>query len=243
MCSTARGRAPQPVTSTQTVSDSASEPESQNVVLPPGTGGDRAPQPVANTQPVADSAADEISRADRASGDVGGHASQSLSTTVPQLLSHTRVQTPLPQRSENDYIKPSALQQRRKIGSGTEGTVELRRAVSEGDFVTVKFPRTGHNLSRGTDVAGYFYEHRHPNVLAPLFYTGTPRTPSSLAFPVQLGNLADVRRLSCGMFPRPLAKSISRGIACGLRHMHDHHIFHRDLKPQNALMGTAQRGA
>ena len=86
------------------------------------------------------------------------------------------------------------------------------------------------------------YRHPYPSVLAPLFYTGTPETPSSLAFPVQLGDLAHARRLSCGMFPRPLAKSISRGIACGLSHMHDHYIIHRDLKPQNVLIGTNDVG-
>ena len=75
-----------------------------------------------------------------------------------------------------------------------------------------------------------------------IFYTGTPGTPSSLAFPAQLGNLADVRRLSCGMFPRRLAKSISQGIACGLSHMHYHSIIHRDLKPQNVLIGTDDVG-
>ena len=59
---------------------------------------------------------------------------------------------------------------------------------------------------------------------------------------MQLGNLADVRRLSCGMFPRRLAKSISQGIARGLNHLHDHDIIHRDLKPQNVLMGTDDGG-
>ena len=147
--------------------EGASGPDPQNEVLPPGTGGGNA-----------DNWCAEGLRADRASGDVGGRASQTA-TSTPQML---------PQHSENDYTRPKGRQQRRKLGSGAEGTVELRIAASTGDFVAVKFPKSGHNLWREADVAGYVYRHPHPNVLAPLFYTGTPGTPSSLAFPVQLGN-------------------------------------------------------
>ena len=158
-----RGRAPQPVTASESphkdgtrpslargppdeIREGASEPHSQNEVLPPGTGGGNA-----------DNWCAEGLRADRASGDVGGRASQTA-TSTPQML---------PQHSETDYTRPKGRQQRRKLGSGAEGPVELRIEASAGDFVAVKFPKSGHNLWREADVAGYVYRHPHPNVLAP----------------------------------------------------------------------------
>ena len=150
MLSTERGHAPQPVTASESphndgtrpslvcgppdeIREGASGPDSMNEVLPPGTGGGNAGNWCA-----------EGLRADRASGDVGGRASQTA-TSTPQML---------PQHSENDYARPKGRQHRRKLGSGTEGAVELRISLSTGEFVAVKFPKGGHNLCREADAAG-----------------------------------------------------------------------------------------
>ena len=56
------------------------------------------------------------------SGDVGDCASKPVAI-IPHVL---------PQRSETEYIKPKGRQQRRKLGQGTGGTVELRSLLSTG---------------------------------------------------------------------------------------------------------------
>ena len=130
-----------------------------------------------------------------AKDDVGGSASEPGARAPP-----------LPRRSQDDYRKPPGRPQCRKLGAGTGGAVELRLVVSDGVFAAVKFPNGGPDLWREADVAAFVHKHPHPNVLAPLFYTGDKEFPSSLAFPVQMGTLAAIRNLSGGILPKPFAK-------------------------------------
>ena len=80
------------------------------------------------------------------SGDVGDGASKPVAS-IPRVL---------PQRSETEYIKPKGRQQRRKLGQGTGGTVELRSLLSTGEFIAVKFPNKGQDLWREAQVTGFF---------------------------------------------------------------------------------------
>ena len=73
----------------------------------------------------------------------------------------------LPERSEDEYRKPRTKHQRRKLGSGTGGTVELRSVLPEGRLVAVKFANSGTDLCRETDIAAFFLEPPSPERVDP----------------------------------------------------------------------------
>ena len=132
-----------------------------------------------------------------------------------------------------------AYEVKRLIGHGAMGTVYLARHEALDRTAAVKVM-----LTIGDDpvAVGRFNREgraiallRHPNIVTVYDYGEFEGTPYMIEEFVPGGSLAE--RLKEGQPGRETAVRWLRGIAAGLDHAHRKGIVHRDVKPQNVLMG------
>ena len=132
-----------------------------------------------------------------------------------------------------------AYEVKRLIGHGAMGTVYLARHEALDRTAAVKVMLTigddpvavGRFNREGRAIAAL----RHPNIVTVFDYGEYEGTPYLIEEFIQGGSLGD--RLKEGRPDRDTAVRWLRGIAAGLDHAHRKGIIHRDVKPQNVLMG------
>lgn len=132
-----------------------------------------------------------------------------------------------------------AYEVKRLVGHGAMGTVYLARHEALDRTAAVKVMLT---LSDDPVAVGRFNREgraiaalRHPNIVTVFDYGEHDGTPYLIEEFIQGGSLAE--RLKQGKPGRETAMRWLRGIGAGLDHAHGKGIIHRDVKPQNVLMG------
>jgi fused len=126
------------------------------------------------------------------------------------------------------------------VGTGSFGKVYRGRRRFTGQFVALKvIPKSGQSaadllvLRREVDI---LRQLDHPNIIMLLDFFETPRDVV-LVTEFAHGELLQILR-DDGMLPHSVVRSIARQLASALRYLHTHKIMHRDLKPQNVLVGS-----
>jgi len=128
-----------------------------------------------------------------------------------------------------------------KIGEGTYATVYRAQDLTTGSLVALKEIRL--NAEEGAPSTAlreisFMRELSHPNIVRLLEVVHTPQT-LCLVFELlqqDLKHLLDQRRNKKMPFTLPQIQSVMYQILSGVAFCHDHHILHRDLKPQNLLL-------
>src|SRR5882724_3861819 len=132
----------------------------------------------------------------------------------------------------------------RELGTGGMGTVYLAEHVHLGRLTAVKVlcpPRCGDDPSaeqrfrrEALLVAGV----RHPGVAQVYDFDRGPDGQFLLAMEYVDGETMAQRLERDGPFPLPEAIRVLRIVADALNHVHWMGILHRDLKPQNIMLGS-----
>lgn len=126
-----------------------------------------------------------------------------------------------------------------KLGEGTYGHVYAGRYRAEAAGVAVKISLANrlHLAVDATEIAVLLKLQGHPNVIALREYFFSPY------FAVLVMRKMDEsvytalkRRSSTGGLQPDIARYISRMIACGVGHMHEMQLLHRDLHAGNVLL-------
>jgi fused len=126
------------------------------------------------------------------------------------------------------------------VGAGSFGKVYRGRRKFTGQFVALKvIPKSNKStadllvLRREVDI---LRKLEHENIILLLDYFETQRDVV-LVTEFAHGELLQILQ-DDGMLPPPVVQSVARQLASALRYLHAHKIMHRDLKPQNVLVGS-----
>ena len=131
----------------------------------------------------------------------------------------------------------------RELGTGGMGTVYLAEHVHLGRLTAVKVlcpPRCGDDPSadeRFRQEALLVARVRHPNVAHFYDFDRGPDGQYLLAMEYVEGETVAQRLERDGPFPLAEALRVLRSVADALNHVHWLGILHRDLKPQNIMLG------
>ena len=131
----------------------------------------------------------------------------------------------------------------RELGTGGMGTVYLAEHVHLGRLTAVKVlcpPRCGDDPSaeqRFRQEALLVAAVRHPGVAQVYDFDRGPDGQFLLAMEYVEGETVAQRLERDGPFPLPEAIRVLRMVADALNHVHWMGILHRDLKPQNIMLG------
>jgi serine/threonine protein kinase len=127
-----------------------------------------------------------------------------------------------------------------ELGTGATSRVYLATRASDGERVVVKVMKSG---AAAAERAKFFLlemqilqKMSHPNVV-PISDAGEAQGMLFFAMPFIEGETMRQRLAREGAFPLSDATRIARDIALALGHVHSHGIVHRDVKPENILLG------
>lgn len=132
----------------------------------------------------------------------------------------------------------------RELGRGGMGAVYLARDAKLGDRVALKVIASLLANDPQQTVARFHREVQsarrvtHPNVIR-IHDIGEEQTLLFLSMEYVEGETLDARVRRRGALPIPEALELIRAIAAGVDAAHAASVIHRDLKPQNVLLGSA----
>lgn len=130
---------------------------------------------------------------------------------------------------------------KKRIGKGGFGEVYLAEQMGRGTQVAIKLLRA--SLTREKFITAFHHEAHvlsqleHPNIVHLIDYGVEQTTPFVVLEYAQNGSLG--KRYPLGVtFPFVSLASYTRQIAEALQYAHDRGIMHRDVKPDNMLLGN-----
>jgi eukaryotic-like serine/threonine-protein kinase len=129
-----------------------------------------------------------------------------------------------------------------ELGTGATSRVYLATRASDGQRVVVKVMKSG---AAARERAKFFLlemqvlqKMKHPNVV-PISDAGEAQGVLFFAMPFIDGETIRQRLSREGAFPMSDATRFARDIALALAHVHSHGVVHRDVKPDNILLGPS----
>jgi len=133
-----------------------------------------------------------------------------------------------------------AYEKLESLGEGSFGRVYRGRRRFTGQFVALKLvPKANKSqleleaLQREVRILTHL---DHPNIIKLLDYFETP-SDVVLVMEYAHGELFEVLQ-SDGALPESTVCTVAKGLTSALAYLHTHRVMHRDLKPQNCLLGS-----
>lgn len=127
-----------------------------------------------------------------------------------------------------------------RIGEGSFGKVYKGRRKYTGQFVALKFiskaNKTEADLAALRKEISILRQLDHENIILLLDYFETARDVVVVTEYAH-GELLQILR-DDGALPESTVRSIGLQLARALHYLHSHRIMHRDMKPQNVLVGS-----
>jgi fused-like protein len=129
------------------------------------------------------------------------------------------------------------------VGEGSFGKVFKGRRKFCGQIVAIKFiPTTGRSEKELTTLRQEIEILRtlqHENIVLMLDYFET-ETEICVVTEFAQGELFDILEDDRSL-PEEVVRSIARQLVQALHYLHSHRVLHRDMKPQNVLLGAGSR--
>jgi fused-like protein len=127
-----------------------------------------------------------------------------------------------------------------RIGEGSFGKVYKGRRKYTGQFVALKFiskaGKSESDLAALRSEIGILRALDHPNIILLLDYFETPRDVVVVT-EFAHGELFQILQDDASL-PEPVVRSIARQLVRALAYLHSRRVMHRDMKPQNVLVGS-----
>jgi fused-like protein len=129
------------------------------------------------------------------------------------------------------------------VGEGSFGKVYKGRRKYCGQIVAIKFIATGgrspQELAALRQEIEILRTLQHENIVLMLDYFETPSEICVVTEYAQ-GELFDILEDDRSL-PEEVVRSIARQLVQALHYLHSHRVLHRDMKPQNVLLGAGSR--
>ena len=126
-----------------------------------------------------------------------------------------------------------------RLGRGSFGIVYLAEHIHDGSQAAVKLLQL--QLTRYEDLKGFLTEARtmrlhHPNIVTLLDFGLSHENIPYLVMEYATGGSLRSRHPSGTPLPLFTISSYLAQLSSALQYAHDHHVIHRDIKPQNILL-------